>query len=183
MRSLVTVLMLVGVGSRYCMAQDQWARADLAVRRLAPSAFPSLPPAIRGELEARHCTIPQVYSDPRAGNVISGHFRRPGQRDWAVLCSIQRVSRIIIFWSGRVRGATELAKSADRAYLQGTGHGGIGYSRAIAVVGADGLHGGSEEGDPPGPIDHEGIDDAFVEKASVIWYLARGHWYRLVGDD
>jgi len=71
--------------------------ADLQVTRLGPSAFPELPRNIRRELERRGCTIPQVWEDRKPHNVIKGEFTRKGQTDWAVLCSLNRVSSILIF--------------------------------------------------------------------------------------
>jgi hypothetical protein len=38
-------------------------------------------------------------------------------------------------------------------------------------------------GPKPPPIDHEGIDDAFIEKAPVTWYFHNGAWLRLTGAD
>jgi hypothetical protein len=35
----------------------------------------------------------------------------------------------------------------------------------------------------PPPIDHHGIDDAFLEKASVTWYFHQGKWLQLTGAD
>jgi hypothetical protein len=41
-------------------SQDGWQRAERAIKRLGPSAFPELPPAIRRRLETHGCLIPQV---------------------------------------------------------------------------------------------------------------------------
>jgi len=38
-------------------------------------------------------------------------------------------------------------------------------------------------GPNPPPIDHNGIDDSFLEKASVIWYRYHGKWITLKGAD
>jgi hypothetical protein len=38
-------------------------------------------------------------------------------------------------------------------------------------------------GPQPPPIDHHGIDDAFLEKASITWYFNNGKWLRLQGAD
>ncbi len=35
----------------------------------------------------------------------------------------------------------------------------------------------------PVPMDHQGIDDAFIGKASEVLYLYRGTWLRLTGAD
>jgi hypothetical protein len=38
-------------------------------------------------------------------------------------------------------------------------------------------------GPKPPPIDHLGIDDAFLEKASVVHYYYQGKWLQLTGAD
>jgi hypothetical protein len=38
-------------------------------------------------------------------------------------------------------------------------------------------------GPKPPPIDHQGIDDAFLEKASVTFYFHKGNWLQLTGAD
>src|SRR6266571_7420509 len=78
--------------------QEVFERADRQIVRLSPTAFPELPTNVLVELQRRGCTIPQVPMV--AQNVIKGEFSKPGQTDWAVLCSVNRVSSILIFWNG-----------------------------------------------------------------------------------
>ena len=52
-------------------------------------------------------------------NVIKGEFAKPGQIDWAVLCSIGRVSSILVFWSGSETNPAEIEKTKDMDRLQG----------------------------------------------------------------
>jgi hypothetical protein len=61
----------------------------------------------------------------------------------------------------------------------------IGYSREISAVGRDFImrHYQAYEGVKPPPINHLGIDDAFVEKASMVHYFYRGKWIELTGAD
>jgi hypothetical protein len=61
----------------------------------------------------------------------------------------------------------------------------IGYSRAISPVGREFIvrHYVAYGGVKPPPIDHQGIDDAFVGKASVVFYFYRGKWLELTGAD
>ncbi|HVH31450.1 MAG TPA: hypothetical protein VNA31_07275 [bacterium] len=166
-------------------AQSSQDRADVQTRRLPPSAFPRLPTTVRTDLERRGCTIPQAWIDTKPGNVISGHFRNDRQLDWAVLCSLKRVSTILVYWAGRADSADQLASAADKDFLQGVGGDSVGFSRSIDVVQARFIrehfeqYGGSE----PPPIDHEGINDAFVEKASVVRYWYQGKWLALTGAD
>jgi hypothetical protein len=158
---------------------------DFRVKRLAPSAFPELPANIRQELERRGCTIPQVWADKKPQNVIKGEFTRRGQTDWAVLCSVNQVSTILAFRNASERNPSELASETDIDKLQAVGGDATGYSRAISSVGQDYIlsHCRSYGGPKPPTIDHQGINDAFVGKASVVYYFHSGKWVKLAGAD
>ena len=166
-------------------ATGKFREADLQVTRLEPSAFPELPGNIRQELERRGCTIPQVWEDRKPHNVIRGEFTRNGQTDWAVLCSVNRVSSILIFRNGSEQNPSELAREADIEKLQGVGADVIRYSRAISSVGRHFIldHNRSYGGLKPPAIDHQGINDAFVGKASVVHYFHAAKWLQLTGAD
>ena len=70
-------------------------------------------------------------------------------------------------------------------YLQGAGDGKIVYSRQIQTADrkyiVDSARGNGEP-EPP-PIDHQGINDIFLGKASTVYYWYRGEWLKLSGDD
>jgi hypothetical protein len=182
---LLTVLFF-GLAASWSAAQDKWAAADSATLRLPPAAFPRLPKSIVQYLHGRGCTIPQTYLSSEPHNVISGEFARRGQTDWAVLCSRSGESSILVFWRGSTKSVAELAKAPDRGFLQTTTEGGkIGFSRMIEAVGKDYIVSHSEaygRSKPP-PVAHQGIDDAYVEKASVVRYYYRGKWLKLKGAD
>jgi hypothetical protein len=165
-------------------SQD-WARADQATRRLAPSAFVRLPAAVRAELERRGCTIPQPFSATQPANVITGRFTSTAGTDWAVLCSRQRTSSILVFRGGSASAVAEIASHPDINFLQAIGGGVIGYSRALGVADAKYIQDHHERygGPKPPPLDHEGINDIFVEKGSSVWYWHRGHWLKFAGAD
>jgi len=91
--------------------------ADRQVTRLPPSAFPQVPTEIRRELKRRGCTIPQVSSGKKPQNVIKGEFIGKGRADWAVLCSLNGVSRILIFTDASEREPLEIASQADAGSL------------------------------------------------------------------
>src|SRR5947208_17097962 len=61
--------------------------------------------------------IPQEAFSPantkKANNVIKGEFARPGQTDWAVLCSVKGVSTILVFWNGSENNPAALLPAAD----------------------------------------------------------------------
>jgi hypothetical protein len=160
-------------------------KADVEIVRLSPSRFPQLPPAIQQELTRRGCAIPQVWGEKGAHNVIKGSFIKPNEIDWAVLCSVDRTSAILVFRNALPTRVIELAREADINKLQGEGDEKVGYSREISPVGRDFImrHYGAYGGVKPPPIDHQGIDDAFVGKASVVLYFHRGKWHALTGAD
>jgi len=162
-----------------------WEEADRAVLRLPPNAFTELPASIIADLNRRGCTIPQVPEINGLQNVIKGEFAKPGQTDWAVLCSVNRVSSILIFWNGSVEGASEIEKRPDIGLLQGWGGTRIVYSRHIAPASGAFIteHYQAYGGPKPPLLDHLGIDDQFVGKASVVQYFYRSEWLQLTGSD
>jgi hypothetical protein len=165
---------------------DLWEAADRETVRLPPSDFLNLPKNVRSDLEARGCTIPQIDSyNGEPHNVISGHFKNSDQIDWAVLCSIERRSTILIYWAGSSELVSELSTSADKRWLQGIGDDKIGFSRSISTADAKyiAVHASSYGGEVPPVLDHEGIDDGFMEKASVVRYWFEGEWLTLQGAD
>ena len=190
-RLFLSLTMLVSLPSATAPCQPAqeatgtFREADLQVTRLEPSAFSELPGNIRRELEHRGCTIPQIWGDRKPHNVIKGEFTRKGQTDWAVLCSLNRVSSILIFQNASEQNPSELAREADIEKLQGVGGDVIGYSRAISSVGRQFIldHYHVYGGPKPPKIDHQGIDDAFVGKASVVHYFDAGAWLQLTGTD
>jgi hypothetical protein len=167
-------------------AQNKWQIADEATVRLKPSAFLQLPKSIVLFLEKRGCTVPQIFGETKPHNVIRGEFAKSGQFDWAVLCSRNRVSAILVFWNGSTKSLAEIASSDDKGFLQTIdGAGNAGFSRAIDVVDKDYIlsHYREYRGRKPPRVEHQGINDAFVEKASLVHYFYRKRWLELQGAD
>jgi hypothetical protein len=170
-------------------AQQDWQRrAEAAVgriQRLPLEAFPELPAAVAGVLRARGCTVPQPFPEGAPLNVVRGEFFAKGEAGWAVLCSVNNSTALLAFRNDRDTSPDTLATSDDLHYVQELGGDQIGYSRQIAAVGREFImdhyraYGGAE----PPPIDHQGIDDAFLEKASITWYFYQGKWLQLQGAD
>jgi len=150
-----------------------------------PSALAQLPPKIQSELESRGCRIPRPYGGVAPQNVIRGELRRRGQTDWAVLCSKKNISSILVFWKGSNTAPAEIDPLPDNNFLTPLADGKIGYSRAISPVGKEFImtHFSAYGGPTPPPIEHEGINDEFLEKGSVVHYFYRGRWLRLTGSD
>jgi hypothetical protein len=183
----------IGTGDRK-LPPEAWNAPRIV--RLQPRAFRALPRSVVMQLERLGCTIPQSFiPTKRPQNVIRGQFQRSGQDDWAVLCSRHRVSSILVFWKGVAGSFSELASVADATFLQDTGldHDGrvrVGYSRMLSTADRKTILAYRKAFDSPDlrrpyppVIDHQGIEDAFLEKASHIYYRHRGHWWTLLGAD
>jgi hypothetical protein len=167
------------------LSENAWARADKQTRRLPPSTFADLPSTVAGELQRLGCTIPQTDWTVEPHNVITGRFLSAANRDWAVLCSRDRVSAVLVFPNGAIDGMREVESSPDAQWLQGMGGNQIGFSRAIAVANPRYIISHYQEygGLKPPPLDHDGINDIFVEKESSVLYWHQGNWLRLQGAD
>jgi hypothetical protein len=165
--------------------KPEFDEAERRIVRLPPTAFSELPGGVVRELQRQGCTIPQEAYTKKRHNVIKGEFGKQGQTDWAVLCSVKGVSSILVFWNGSEKNPASIASLEDRIFLQGITANQIGFSRGLAPVGKDSImrHYRAYGGTKPPPIDHQGIDDAFIEKASVTWYFYRGKWLKLSGAD
>lgn len=183
-------LLLVFVGAGMCSCAHHAVNASPGeqtdIVRLSPRSFPDLPEAIASFLEREGYSIPQCYLSEGPANVISGAFAKPGQLDWAVLASKEGASSILVFWNGATENVSPLASTPDDNFMQHVGGmGRQGFSRCIRAVDREFILGHAEtNGSPEVPqIDHEGIEDAFVGKASVVHYLHGDTWLRLAGAD
>ena len=158
---------------------------EAQIVRLSPTEFPELPANLVQELQRRQCTIPQETFSKTRNNVIKGEFAKPGQMDWAVLCSVKGISTILVFSNGSEKNPAALAPVGDDGFVQFLGRGQWGYSRGIDAVGRDFImrHYEAYGGPKPPPIDHQGVEDVFIEKASVVLYFYEGQWQKLTGAD
>jgi hypothetical protein len=153
--------------------------------RLAPAMFRELSAEIQQYLRRRNCTIPQSWTNQRPHNVVRGRFTGSTDTDIAVLCSIGQTSRILVFRSGLTAQVAELAPQPDDGYLQRVDGRAFGFSRALEVATPAYIqeHYEAYGGPKPPPLNHDGINDIFVEKASVVWYWYNGRWLQLQGAD
>jgi len=162
-------------------------QAEQDILRIHPEEVTNLPLTIRTQLQERGCTIPQTPFWPsEIHNIVQGEFAEKGQQDWAVLCSRNSHSTIMIFWGGPVRCPSELSLLADDIFIQGLGKGKFGFSRKISVTtraSITHLADSFGEGGYPPPGEHQGLSDAFVEKASTGWYCSEGKWVPVAGMD
>lgn len=145
------------------------------VRRLRPAEFPELPKSLATELERRGCAIPQPYTDRKA-NVIRGEFVRPGETGWAVLCSTQGSTSLLVFLNAKAGAPAALARIPDdpRRIFDW-------FIRPVDrkfIMDRYRAYGGPK----PPPIDHQGIESG-GETASQVYYYYRRKWLTLQGAD
>jgi hypothetical protein len=149
-----------------------------------PADFKQLPSVFRSQLERQGCTIPQDYWAKDKVNVISGFFAKPGQRDWAALCSVGGKSRIVVYWGGPASCGVALPETSDDSYRQSGGNGQSLYSRRIIATSARQIRKHARDHSSlPVKVDHQGIEDIFLEKASVVFYCHEGRWQQLQGAE
>jgi len=144
------------------------------VLRLQPTAFAELPKRLVAELQRRGCTIPQPYTDRKA-NVIRGQFLKPGQTDWAVLCSKPGSTSLLLFWNGSATNSTALAKNPGNAERIDWFIRPVDRKFIIDCYRAFG-------GPKPPPIDHQGIEFGGDSASEVLYYYG-GKWLKLQGED
>ncbi len=173
-------------GSAFGMDADQWEKAENKIVRLPPSAFTELPQNLKTHLEKKGCMVPQVTGSTTPKNIVHGNFRNPNQMDWALLCHKDGDTSLIVYWQGDPNKEEIVAHSKDRDYLQSVDDELIWYSHALGIVGEDYIRrhyeafGGYK---PPEVIDHHGINDIWLDKASVVHYWDHGKWLELTGAD
>lgn len=161
------------------------------VHLISPDSFPGLPKPVRDSLASRHCQIPVPGAD--RANVITGAFTAKGAIEWAVLCSVHDTSQILVLNARNGVAVDSLNKSEDSRWIQSNGNNTWLFSRVINVVpmselnvvpadttSEDAVYYGAFL---PKPIDHDGIDQAFLDKASTTFYFAQGHWISVGSSD
>lgn len=152
--------------------------------RLPPSAFQVLGAELRARLEQRRCAIPQTFADSAPHNVIRGRFSDSVRTDIAVLCLAGSTSSIIVFRGSDPDSIVEIAKQ-HHAPAELTMTGEWTFGRAIETVDATYIRTRYERygGPKPPALNHQGINDIVVGKASAVWYWHSGQWLRLQGAD
>ncbi len=155
-------------------------------RYIAPDAFAGAPARVVAELKALRCMIPQARTG-KAHNLIQGEFIVKGQVDWAVLCSREGKSSILLI-SDHKGKCPEHGTSDDAVYMQQLDRQKIQYSRLILKETRKDIAKRLSESEPssrlaPERVDHDGIGDVYVGKASTILYCMEGRWVELDGAD
>jgi hypothetical protein len=179
----ITLAFVLACGPACAQGPGTPAPADVPLRK--PAQVPALPLAIRLDLEQRGCLIPQGQ---RHANVVSGRFGSAAQRDWAVLCSRDGSSSLLVYWRGDVRDVLAGPGSSDLEWMQWQGPDeGWQYMHYIATATPKIIRRLAEAFEDPSelpvPLDHDGIEEGDAGKASTIRYWHHGQWLELAGMD
>jgi hypothetical protein len=140
-----------------------------SIRLLPIASFPQLPAEVAHELDSMGCMIPQTYEAHGPENVINGAFEKKGSSDWAALCSAKGTTTLYVFFQSGLADPIALRRQPDSKWLGRNWSLEYGSAWGISTV-------------PPrvmprtDNLDHDGIQDAFVEQSSVIHYFKNDHW-------
>jgi hypothetical protein len=146
---------------------------------------PRLPATIRRFVASRHQTIP---SSAHGCNVFSGHFFRPSQTDWAVLCASDTASSLLIFVAGRADSVQLLAMDAQHPCRVDSlcACGFTLCDRPSVQSFIEHVLHDSDPGTEPPPVTratHDGVEEWYDESYSIIHYYDQGHWVTITGMD
>jgi hypothetical protein len=156
------------------------------VVRLAPQSVAKLLPSdfVR-HLNQRGCLIPQAsgelaISKGLVGNMITGSFARPGQRDSAVLCSINGITHIEMHWGGKARCPSVIEHTWDDDTLnEREGLPARGYSRTIAALTPKEMRQYDPLDGPDPHRKHHGI----MDDENGLLYCDGGQWIEMKSTD
>ncbi len=145
------------------------------IRLLPITAFPELPQPVVAVLNDHHCLVPQTYEARRPENVIHGAFEKQGSDDWAALCAVNGTTTLYVFFQSHPGEPIALRQQRNIDWLGAEVVGAYGSAWGIAlrrpshipVAKSDQLH---------PPLDHDGIEDSYIEKSTTIHYFQDGSW-------
>lgn len=155
------------------------------VEHLPASSFPALPAGVAAELNRRGCLIPQTYEAHGPENVIHGSFRRPGESDWAALCSAHGTVSLLVFFEGASESPAVLATAAETARLElNNATGKLEFDWGIDVASPEQVHEAqSEMRRRPARLDHDAVADSIIDGPTVYWFYAGNAWTNVATSD
>lgn len=146
------------------------------IRLLPLDSFPDLPPGVAAQLGLRQCMIPQSFEAQQPENVIHGSLRAPGSSDWAVLCSVRGMTTLYVFFGGQFDAPISLRTQRDTEWLGAEpGDHVFGSAWGISLSSAAEMRASPQLRQELHP-DHDGIQDARLERGATIRYYEEGKW-------
>jgi hypothetical protein len=105
------------------------------IRTLPLASFPEMPTAMRMQMEARRCMIPQSYEAHRPENLVHGSFYALDKTDWAALCLAEGEVSLLVYRSGAA-ALVDLMRVdlADTVGPTGKPHEPFGFYLAIDAI-------------------------------------------------
>ncbi len=147
------------------------------IRLLPLTSFPAMPAVVSAQLNERNCMVPQTYEARAPENVVHASLERKGSDDWAVLCSVNGSTTLYVFFQSKPSAPIALRRQRDTEWLGSEVVGAYGSAWGIARRGPSQMRVGKGVGAVArGGFDHDGVDDAFVEKSSTTHYFEDGNW-------
>jgi hypothetical protein len=148
------------------------------IRHLPVNAFPDLPEAVQLVLNRRGCLIPQSYEARKPENVVQASLKGPGSSDWAVLCSVDGKSSLLVFLSSAPSEPVTLASALETERLQQRDStGALGFNWVIDSASPAQVRQAQAGMNPRPPLlDHDALADAAVDRRTVYRYYAHGAW-------
>jgi hypothetical protein len=149
------------------------------IRLLPLSSFPALPSAVVEQLEQRKCMVPQTYEAKAPENVVHAALERKGSSDWAVLCSVNAATTLYVFFQSQPGSPIALRKQRDTEWLGSVVLGAYGSAWGIARRTPSQIRQARGSAASRLDVDHDGIEDAFIERSSTTHYFQDGSWITL----
>lgn len=148
------------------------------VEHLPASSFPALPAAVVAELNRRGCLIPQTYEAHGPENVIHGGFRRAGEKDWAVLCSVRGTVSLLVFFDGAAASPEVLTTEAETSRLElNNASGKLEFDWGIDVATPELVHEAQAQmRRRPAKLDHDAVAESVIDGATVYHFYAGTAW-------
>lgn len=148
-----------------------------------PTEYHSIPKSVREFLEQRQCLLPEMknYDKDHTLNVVSGHFVKADQTDWAALCVVNDRPKIVVLW-GNTTGCSDEIRSGwplDGLFSKEPA-GGLYLMPVSAkqILEYRKFFGDEHTND----ISHQGIEVG-DDQASLIYYCDGKTWLELQGND
>jgi hypothetical protein len=120
--------------------QTKHGMRDYTIRLLPLAAFPSIPQSVAAQLNAMHCMIPQTFEAHHPENVIHGAFAGRGTNDWAMLCSHDGSTDLLVFFQNAPQKPFTLATHNDSERTGSeTPYDKLGSAWGITAIPPDGM--------------------------------------------
>lgn len=150
------------------------------IRLLPLTSFPGLPAAVVAQLDQRKCLVPQTYEARAPENVFHGALERKGSDDWAVLCSVNGTTTLYVFFQSQFTAPMALRHQRNTEWLGSEVLGAYGSAWGIALRRPSQFPiARSSAFADRSNLDHDGIEDAFIEKSSTTHYFQNRSWITL----